>query len=382
MLLGRFIFIVAAGLFAPWFSAQANNLNLNMVSEQFVCPAQGDDNVLREQSVQVQGGDANNKQAVVTALTRLQNLSRGTFPFFKNKTVIFKDHVMARDPARGCLGGSEEGGSIVLALSMCPASANYCKWKGIPASQCPAPGTPLSSNSTTIIHEIGHRVGNTNGLYGQYRSKGYQSTACKLTSYCSQPSRRSGHGEEFSEAFALFVTKPSKLKSLCPGAYKFFKEKVFQSSADPGDCEGGRAEPPPEKPGEKPRPRPVPRENLDHDADEVPGTGEDCDVKDSSQGSLDKKDAVNESAFDFNQIMTAAPTGISLLGQYMQQQALQKQQAAAQAAYAAQQQQIYVGMFGPWPLTQPTSNVVIPSSAVPGAIQYQNNSNSPIINGR
>ena len=85
-------------------------------------------------------------------------------------------------------------------------------------------------NETRLMHELGHKVGGA-GFYGRYNASVKH---CRITPYCSSHAR--GRNEEFAEAFAAFVTRPSYLKSVCPEAYDFFASQVFPRSNAIASC--------------------------------------------------------------------------------------------------------------------------------------------------
>lgn len=95
-------------------------------------------------------------------------------------------------------------------------------------------GSANGRNETRLIHELGHKVGASGGLYGRYnRAVGKK---CRLTPYCSHKSKWGARNEEFAETFAAFVTRPAALKSQCPQAYAFFSKQVFPGSNAVAEC--------------------------------------------------------------------------------------------------------------------------------------------------
>ncbi|MBX3041675.1 MAG: hypothetical protein KF789_13295 [Bdellovibrionaceae bacterium] len=91
-------------------------------------------------------------------------------------------------------------------------------------------GSAGGMNETRLMHELGHKVGGA-GNYGKYSASVGK---CNISPYCS--SRVRGRNEEFAEAFAAFVTRPSHLKTVCPDAYAFFEKQVFPGSNAAANC--------------------------------------------------------------------------------------------------------------------------------------------------
>lgn len=93
-------------------------------------------------------------------------------------------------------------------------------------------GSSKGENVTRLMHELGHKVGNT-GAYGQYR-RYVGKYRCQITNYCKHK-----HNEEFAEAFAAYITMPDKLKTSCPRAFKYFSRKLFpESEGRVASCDG------------------------------------------------------------------------------------------------------------------------------------------------
>lgn len=81
-------------------------------------------------------------------------------------------------------------------------------------------GSASGQNVGGLMHELGHKIGNT-GEYAAYRSFiGKQE--CKITHYAKKKAN-----EQFAEAFAAYVAYPDKLARVCPKAYNFFSQKMF-----------------------------------------------------------------------------------------------------------------------------------------------------------
>lgn len=84
-------------------------------------------------------------------------------------------------------------------------------------------GTAKGENVERLMHELGHKVGNT-GQYQKYlRYTGGK--WCPITDYAMKDSH-----EQFAEVFGAYVTYPDLLKSKCPRAYGFFANKLFPNS--------------------------------------------------------------------------------------------------------------------------------------------------------
>lgn len=121
-------------------------------------------------------------------------------------------------------GRSNQHGGNVLTLST--ACGN--QWGGI--SNC-----PLAAG--TIVHEVGHWIGNTMVIRGQtayqaFKSSGTFRRCYGFVRYSSHFRNGSRHNndvnETFAEVFSGYVTHPSFLKSACPAGYEFMREQIFQ----------------------------------------------------------------------------------------------------------------------------------------------------------
>lgn len=92
-------------------------------------------------------------------------------------------------------------------------------------------GSNNGQNETRLIHELGHKIGNA-GNYGDYnRAVGRR---CGISPYCTAHANK--RNEEFAEAFAAFVTRPSHLRTVCPEAYAYFSQKLFPGSDAVASC--------------------------------------------------------------------------------------------------------------------------------------------------
>lgn len=92
-----------------------------------------------------------------------------------------------------------------------------------------SPGSCKGENVGRLMHELGHKVGNS-GVYSQYRS--YVGSSCGITGYA-----RTKSNEQFAEVFSAYVTYPDLLKKKCPQAYSFFATKLFPNSqSDVATC--------------------------------------------------------------------------------------------------------------------------------------------------
>lgn len=86
-------------------------------------------------------------------------------------------------------------------------------------------GSDKGENVTRMMHELGHKVGNS-GAYGDYNSY-TKGKSCGLTHYCKNRAR--GRNEEFAEVFAAYVVNPDLLKKNCPESYNFFNRRLFKA---------------------------------------------------------------------------------------------------------------------------------------------------------
>lgn len=98
-------------------------------------------------------------------------------------------------------------------------------------------GEERTANTAYLMHELGHRVGNS-GYYSQY--KGAVRSPCIATHYCRKSySRARYRNEEFAEAFSAFVTHPEILLNgspSCKAAYDYFAQTVFKNGRQLASC--------------------------------------------------------------------------------------------------------------------------------------------------
>jgi hypothetical protein len=121
--------------------------------------------------------------------------------------VTFKDSVYGDS---GCIAGSQLSGKVEVGRS-CP---------GIKFSE--------QAKIINLAHEVGHDMAGNLRIRAKYYKK--LKSRCKVSTYCTHnrakaPTSRS---EEFSEAFAAYLTAPNKLKRApgCRKAYDFFNEML------------------------------------------------------------------------------------------------------------------------------------------------------------
>lgn len=93
------------------------------------------------------------------------------------------------------------------------------------------PGSATGLLTGRMMHELGHKVGNT-GVYSKYR----QATGgkiCGITPYASRGSKKtvSRANEEFAEVFEAYVAFPDLLKAQCPKSYDYFAKSLFPNSS-------------------------------------------------------------------------------------------------------------------------------------------------------
>lgn len=87
------------------------------------------------------------------------------------------------------------------------------------------PGDGKGTNVARLMHELGHKVGNS-GAYDQF-SKFPGASKCRITGYAGTK-----RNECFAEVFAAYVTFPDLLQHKCPAAAAFMSQKLFQTSPD------------------------------------------------------------------------------------------------------------------------------------------------------
>ncbi|WP_374078785.1 hypothetical protein [Bdellovibrio bacteriovorus] len=84
-------------------------------------------------------------------------------------------------------------------------------------------GSPKGTNVGRMMHELGHKVGNS-GVYQQY-ARFTGRTRCRITGYAA-----SKFNEEFAEVFEAYVVYPDLLKQKCPKAFEFMVSRLFPNT--------------------------------------------------------------------------------------------------------------------------------------------------------
>ena len=86
-----------------------------------------------------------------------------------------------------------------------------------------------TDNMALIAHEIGHQVGNRQGLYNKYFKA---VKACGITNYAKNRDR--GRREEFAEVFAAYIANPALFNGKgrnCQKAFQFFAKQFGERNA-------------------------------------------------------------------------------------------------------------------------------------------------------
>ena len=102
------------------------------------------------------------------------------------------------------------------------------------------PGSEKGLLTGRMMHELGHKVGNT-GIYSKYRAY-TGGKICRITPYAARGSKKtvSRANEEFSEVFEAYVVFPDLLKAQCPKSYAYFAKSLFpHSSGHLASCKNG-----------------------------------------------------------------------------------------------------------------------------------------------
>lgn len=217
----------------------------NMVADGYYCKPRGDLSLIQKYEIEVPKSTPKEQQMVANALRRLEQVAGGaSFPYFRKQNIRFVDELTSGN--RGCKGGEQLPDGMVIARRVCRNAEAYNAWKRIsnPGFVGIQAGMELNISETLVTHEIGHKVGNTDQNYKKYDEA--VRPRCMLTNYSYTASAASRRGEEFAEAFAMFVVKPEFLKSNCPKAYEFFKTVVFKLKGEAAACQP--LEPPKPKP--------------------------------------------------------------------------------------------------------------------------------------
>ncbi len=95
-----------------------------------------------------------------------------------------------------------------------------------------------SSNAPHLLHEIGHKVGNSSMGRGRTFYSAYSAAVrgtCRLTNYAKKK-----RNEQFGEAFAAYLTRPELLSNgsaECRRAYAFFADQVFRQNGRLASCD-------------------------------------------------------------------------------------------------------------------------------------------------
>ncbi|UOF02096.1 hypothetical protein [Bdellovibrio reynosensis] len=176
-------------------------------------------------------------------------------------------------------------------------------------------GSPKGTNVGRLMHELGHRVGNS-GIYQKYA--GYTGrTRCAITGYAA-----SKFNEEFAEVFEAYVVYPDLLEKKCPKAFDFMANQLFPNTHHKiAACDRTTVAKDPDFPNGIPIPIPRPKDfdtpsevESQQDVVVTPDTGDDeVDVDDEheetdSEGDAETEDSVSNERVP---IPTARPaTGV------------------------------------------------------------------------
>lgn len=113
-------------------------------------------------------------------------------------------------------------------------------------------GSPKGTNVGRMMHELGHKVGNS-GVYQKY-AQFTGRTRCRITGYAA-----SKFNEEFAEVFEAYVVYPDLLEQKCPKAFEFMATQLFPNTNNKtATCKRGDVEVDPGLPGNVPLPIPRP----------------------------------------------------------------------------------------------------------------------------
>nr|WP_295905845.1 hypothetical protein [uncultured Bdellovibrio sp.] len=142
-------------------------------------------------------------------------------------------------------------------------------------------GSPKGTNVGRMMHELGHKVGNS-GVYQKYQSFTGR-TRCRITGYAA-----SKFNEEFAEVFEAYVVYPDLLEQKCPKAFEFMSKKLFPNTNHKiSSCDRNSDDQNPETPSVVPLPIPRPSDlgnvaevETDEDAVITPDNGDDEDDDD------------------------------------------------------------------------------------------------------
>lgn len=107
-------------------------------------------------------------------------------------------------------------------------------------NRCDSKGKNCAPNNVAhLLHELGHKIGNSQFVRGETFYEAYSRLAgkCRPTAYSL-----TNRNEEFAEVFAAFLTHPELLSagnSDCQRAYEFFAQDVFVANGRLASCESG-----------------------------------------------------------------------------------------------------------------------------------------------
>ncbi|XGC82404.1 hypothetical protein ACES2L_07935 [Bdellovibrio bacteriovorus] len=157
-------------------------------------------------------------------------------------------------------------------------------------------GSPKGTNVGRLMHELGHRVGNS-GVYQKYANYTGR-TRCAITGYAA-----SKFNEEFAEVFEAYVVYPDLLVKKCPKAFEFMSTQLFPNTNHKiASCDRGSIAKDPDFPNGIPIPTPRPKDidtlsevESQQDVIVTPDTGDDeVDVDDEGEESDIDSDVENE----------------------------------------------------------------------------------------
>lgn len=157
-------------------------------------------------------------------------------------------------------------------------------------------GSPKGANVGRLMHELGHRVGNS-GVYQKYASYTGR-TRCAITGYAA-----SKFNEEFAEVFEAYVVYPDLLEKKCPKAFDFMSTQLFPNTNHKiASCDRGAIAKDSDFPNGIPIPIPRPKDidtlsevESQQDVVVTPDTGDDeVDADDEDDGADSESEDKNE----------------------------------------------------------------------------------------